>query len=193
MARVTAPRLAMTPGQRRDLEAIAGAAAIGRRKSVQARALLLAGTGVGTNEIARRCHTTSDSVRAWRRRFGTEGVDSVGRIRPGRGRTSWLPVGTAAAVVHDTLHERPDDGAKRWTTRLMAERFGIGKDTVARIWRDHEISPWKGGGVMRQDEQALDEARRDEAHRDTANRDEATRVQIDTAPGPPPPGSASRR
>ena len=25
----------------------------------------------------------------------------------------------------------------------MAERFGIGKDTVARIWRDHELKPWK--------------------------------------------------
>ena len=25
----------------------------------------------------------------------------------------------------------------------MAKRHGIGKDTVARIWRDHELKPWK--------------------------------------------------
>ena len=25
----------------------------------------------------------------------------------------------------------------------MAARFGIGKDTVARIWRDHKLKPWK--------------------------------------------------
>ena len=25
----------------------------------------------------------------------------------------------------------------------MAKRFGIGKDTVARIWRDHSLKPWK--------------------------------------------------
>ena len=25
----------------------------------------------------------------------------------------------------------------------MAARHGIGKDTVARIWRDHELKPWK--------------------------------------------------
>ena len=25
----------------------------------------------------------------------------------------------------------------------MAQRFGIGKDSVARIWRDHELKPWK--------------------------------------------------
>ena len=25
----------------------------------------------------------------------------------------------------------------------MAKRFGIGKDTVARIWKDHNLKPWK--------------------------------------------------
>ena len=67
---------------------------------------------------------------------------SVGSHRVGDGR-SWLPEGTVAAVVHDTLHELPDDGSTHWTTRLMAKRFGIGKDTVARIWRDHNLKPWK--------------------------------------------------
>ena len=93
--------------------------------------------------MARRCHTSNESVRAWRRRFETEGVEGVGRIAKGRGRRSWLPEGTGAGVVHDTLHESPDDGSTHWTTRLMAERFGIGKDTVARIWRDHNLKPWK--------------------------------------------------
>ena len=37
----------------------------------------------------------------------------------------------------------PDDGSTHWTTRLLAERMGIGKDTVARIWRDHQLQPWK--------------------------------------------------
>ena len=47
------------------------------------------------------------------------------------------------AVVHDTLHAVPDDGSTHWTTRLMAKRFGIGKDTVARIWKDQHLKPWK--------------------------------------------------
>ena len=110
---------------------------------MQAKALLLAGAGVGTNEVARRCNTTNDSVRAWRRRFEAEGVEGVGRIAPGRGRKSWLPEGVVSAVVHDTLRTLPDDGSTHWTTRRMADRFGIGKDTVARIWRDHHLKPWK--------------------------------------------------
>src|ERR1035437_4782366 len=140
---VTAPPLAMTDEQRSALEKMARSTTLGHRRVVQAQALLLAGEGVGTNEVARRCHTSNESVRAWRRRFEQEGVDGVGRIAPGRGRRSWLPEGTVAAVVHDTLHEAPDDGSTHWTTRLMANRFGIGKDTVARIWRDHNLKPWK--------------------------------------------------
>jgi len=113
------------------------------RQVVQARALLLAAEGVATNEVARRCSTTDTSVRAWRRRFVNDGIEGVGRIAPGRGRRSWLPDGTVAAVVADTLHSRPDDGSTHWTTRTMAQRHGVGKDTVARIWRDHGLKPWK--------------------------------------------------
>ena len=113
------------------------------RRVVQAKALLLAADGVATNEVARRCGTTDTSVRAWRRRFVTEGIGGVGRIAPGRGRRSWMPEGTIAAVVHDTMHNKPDDGSTHWTTRLMADRHGIGKDSVARIWRDHGLKPWK--------------------------------------------------
>ncbi|MGP8182148.1 MAG: hypothetical protein ACLP1E_15455 [Acidimicrobiales bacterium] len=51
------------------------------------------------------------------------------------------PEGTVAAVVHDTLHALPDDGSTHWATRTMAARHGIGKDSVARIWRNHGLKP----------------------------------------------------
>jgi transposase len=143
MPLVTAEPLAMTTDQRAVLETMARSRSLPHRKVVQARALLLAAEGVSTNEVARRCATSDTSVRAWRRRFETEGVEGVGRIAPGRGRKSWLPSGTVAAVVHDTLHTVPDDDSTHWTTRLMAARFGVSKDAVARIWRDHQLKPWK--------------------------------------------------
>ena len=139
----TAPPLAMTDEQRAALEKMARSTSLGHRKVVQAKALLLAAEGVGTNEVARRCHTSNESVRAWRRRFEAEGVEGVGRIAKGRGTTFVAPRGNGGGVVHDTLHELPDDGSTHWTTRLMAKRFGIGKDTVARIWKDHNLKPWK--------------------------------------------------
>ena len=48
-----------------------------------------------------------------------------------------------AEVVRVTQHELPDDGSTHWMSRRLAERLGIGKDSVARIWRDHELKPWK--------------------------------------------------
>jgi transposase len=143
MPLVVADPLPMTDEQRLSLEKMARSTSLPHRKVIQAKALLLAADGMATNEVARRCRTTDDSVRGWRCRFVEQGVEGVGRIAPGRGRKSWLPSGTVAAVVHDTLHAAPDDGSTHWTTRLMAERFGIGKDTVARIWRNHNLKPWK--------------------------------------------------
>jgi hypothetical protein len=51
--------------------------------------------------------------------------------------------GVVEAIVHDTLHTVPEDGSACWSTRSMAARYGIGKDTVARIWQARRIRPWK--------------------------------------------------
>jgi transposase len=143
MPLVIAPALEVSSEQRDDLEVMARSSVLPHRKVVQARGLLWAADGVANEEIARRCETTPDAVRRWRRKFEAGGVEAVGSIAAGRGRKSWLPAGTVAAVVHDTLHTKPQDGSTHWTTRLMAARHGIGKDSVARIWRDHELRPWK--------------------------------------------------
>ncbi len=93
---------------------------------------MLAADGVANEEIARQCHTTPD-IRRWRARFTEKGVAGVGTIAPGRGRRPGIPNEVIDVIVHDTLHERPDDGSTHWSTRTMAERHGVGKDTVARI------------------------------------------------------------
>jgi transposase len=143
MSVMLAAPLPVTDEQRAELERMARSSSLPHRSVLQARGLLLAADGMGIYETARRLNVASNSVRAWRRRFEREGVDGVGKIAPGRGRQSWLPEGTVAAVVADTLHGLPDDGTTHWTTRTMAARHGIGKDSVARIWRDHELKPWK--------------------------------------------------
>jgi transposase len=113
------------------------------RKVVQAKALLLAAEGVANEEIARRFGVDSDTVRRWRRRFVETGPDGVGVIAKGRGRKPSLPPGVVEQVLRLTQRERPADGSTHWTTRAMAARVGIGKDSVARIWADHGLKPWK--------------------------------------------------
>jgi transposase len=139
---LAAPPLRMTRQQRDEVERIARSSSLPHRAVVQAKALLLAAEGEANYEIARRLDVASNSVRAWRRRFEERGTDWVGTIAPGRGRRSWLPDGTVAEVVRVTREELPDDGSTQWSTRTLAERLGIGKGTVARIWRDHNLRPW---------------------------------------------------
>jgi transposase len=113
------------------------------RTVLRARALLAAGDGVANYEIARRVGVSANSIRKWRARFAEKGLDNFGRIAEGRGRKSWLPEGTVAEVLRVTREESPPDTSTHWTTRSLGKRFGIGKDSVARIWRDHDLKPWK--------------------------------------------------
>ena len=113
------------------------------RTVLRARALLLAADGVANNEIGLRVGVNPNSVRMWRQRFEDEGIDGVGKVAPGRGRKPSLPEGTVAKVVSLTMNELPDDGSTQWSTRSLAQRVGISHDTVARIWKDHGLRPWK--------------------------------------------------
>ena len=60
---MVAPSLKVTDEQRKQLEAMSRSSSIPHRKVVQATGLLLAADGVANEEIARRCHTTPDTVR----------------------------------------------------------------------------------------------------------------------------------
>ena len=140
---MTAPALSLTVTQRAELQRMASSTSLPHRQVVQAKGLLWAGQGVANQEIARRCEVSPDAVRRWRARFAEQGVDGVGKIAKGRGRKSPLTEGTVAEIVRVTCQDKPTDGGTHWTTRLLAARFGLGKDTIAKVWADHNLKPWK--------------------------------------------------
>jgi transposase len=141
---LSAGALVVTAEQHEWLEQVARSSSLPHRTVVQAKALLLSADGMSIYETARQVKVASNSVRAWRRRFDREGIEGVGRIEKGRGaKPSVVTAEVEAAVVHDTLCVRPDDGSTHWTTRTMAARYEMGKDTVARIWRKHDLKPWR--------------------------------------------------
>jgi hypothetical protein len=73
-----------------------------------------------------------------------ERVAGVGKIAEGRGRKSWLAAGTVGAVVHDTIHNKPDDGSTHWTTRSMASRHGsaaFSPCTTSKVWINVSTTP----------------------------------------------------
>jgi transposase len=135
--------LVVSEEEREALGRLARSSSLPHRTVLAAKALLLAADGVSVYETARQVGVASNSVRAWRRRFEAERLSGVGRIAEGRGRRSWVAENVEDGVVKDTLFVLPDDGSTQWSTRTMATRHGIGKDTVARIWRKHDLKPWK--------------------------------------------------
>ncbi|MFD7011031.1 IS630 family transposase, partial [Rhodococcus jostii] len=140
---MVAAALSVSDEQRAELRRMAVSTTLPHRKVVQARALLWAGDGVANAEIARRCQVTPEAVRRWRSRFAEEGTSGVGTVAKGRGRKPSLPAGTVEEVLRLTHQERPADGSTHWSTRTMAARVGIGKDSVAKIWADHNLKPWR--------------------------------------------------
>ena len=135
--------MSVTDDQRQELDRVATSSVLPHRRVVQAQALLWAADGVANEEIARRCRVDSDTVRRWRNRFTDRGLDGVGTIAEGRGRKSWLPADTVQRVVELTLTGEPPGGETHWTTRSLAAQVGVGKDTVAKVWSDHQLKPWK--------------------------------------------------
>ncbi len=135
--------LVLSREQRDELEKVARSGVSAYRVVRQAEVLLLAADGLANEEIARRCGVAPNTVRRWRTRFAESGVAGVGRVAPGRGRPRVVTGGREEAIVADTLTRRPDDGSVSWSTRTLAARHGVGKDTVARIWRRHGLRPWR--------------------------------------------------
>ncbi|MCP3990083.1 MAG: IS630 family transposase [Actinomycetia bacterium] len=138
-----AKALRVSDQQRAGLEGLARSETAPVREVRQAKVLLAAADGVANAEILRRHGVSLPTIRRWRSRFGEEGLGSIGRVRPGRGRPPVISDETVKAIVADTTDTVPDDGSVAWSTRTLADKYGVGKDTVARIWRSRGLRPWK--------------------------------------------------
>ena len=108
--------------------------------AVRARIVLLAADGVAHAEIARRFSISRQTVINWRARYEEFGVGGLfDEDRSGRPRT--LDRDTLIAV---TLTPPPKKyGVTHWSSRLLATHLGIGYGTVARVWREHGVQPWR--------------------------------------------------
>jgi len=129
--------------QRVELDRLARSHTAPGREVRQARVLLLAADGVANAEIGRRCNVSVPTVRRYRTRFGERGMTSIGRVEPGRGRPPVIEDQVVKAIVADTIDTVPEDGSTAWSTRSLGDKYGVSKDTVARIWRSRGLRPWK--------------------------------------------------
>ena len=97
----------LTPADREVLLSWTRAPSLKAGLAQRARIVLLAGEGVGTNEIARRVGVSKPTVIAWKRRFAEEGLAGLDD-RPKSGRP---PVIDPVQIVLATLEPPPENGS----------------------------------------------------------------------------------
>lgn len=135
-----AAALVVSEGQREVLEALSVSRTAPHREVLRARALLLAADGVANTQIASRVGVTPVTVRSWRTRFEADGLVKFGQVATGRGRKPTIPQAVIDRIVDLTQNSTPE-GETHWSTRTMAARVGVSKDTVKRVWSARGLKP----------------------------------------------------
>ena len=109
----------------------------------RAKILLLAAEGLSNTEIAQQVGCSRPTVILWRHRYTTAGLDGLlDQPRPGRPQT--VRADRRAEILAATLTPPPEHlGVTHWSTRLLASELGVSHNTVARVWADHDLKPWR--------------------------------------------------
>jgi len=130
----------LTDSQREILESLSKSRTAAHREVQRAWALLFAAEGIANTRIAERVGVSPATVRAWRDRFGEQGLVKFGEVRSGRGRKPSISAEKIAEIVRATREDTPP-GETHWTCRTMAKAQGVSPATVQRIWSARGLKP----------------------------------------------------
>ena len=110
--------------------------------------------GAFNTEVAARLGISRPTVGKWRSRFIAHRLDGlVDDPRPGRSAT--VAAEQVEDVVVATLESTPPN-ATHWSRAKMAERTGLSKSTVGRIWKAFGLEPHQDRRVQASDEGGTD-------------------------------------
>jgi transposase len=106
---------------------------------LRSRIVLACATGLTNKEVAAQLGISMPTVGKWRSRFVESRLDGlVDEPRPGRPPT--ITAEQVEDVVVTTLESTPEH-ATHWSRKKMAERSGLSKSTVGRIWKGFGLKP----------------------------------------------------
>ena len=139
MPRATSPVL-LSPDQNCELQRWLAALGTPQQVALRSRIVLALAAGETESKVAVENQVNRKTVRLWRERFSSGGLQALWEIAPGRGRKPTYDATRIQALIDATLQTKPK-GSTHWSCRTMAAEQEISKSTVSRIWRSHNIKP----------------------------------------------------
>src|SRR5665648_94522 len=146
MARTGRPKveLVLTEDEREQLTRWSRRAKSSQALALRSRIVLACAGGVDNKTVAARVGCAAGTVGKWRARFVELRLDGL-LDEPRPGRPPSISIDQVEAVVVATLEQTPAN-ATHWSRAKMAERSGLSKSTIGRIWRTFELQPHRAQG-----------------------------------------------
>lgn len=144
MTRRRLPPLHLSAEERQVLEGYVRRRKTSQDLSQRARIVLLCADGAQNVAVASTVGVSRTMVGKWRQRFADRRIAGLlDEPRPGAPRR----IGDDAvdSVIALTLETKPS-GSTHWSTRTMAQRVGLSRPTIHRIWRAFGLQPHRTGG-----------------------------------------------
>jgi transposase len=133
--------ITLTGEERKTLERWARRHSSAQSLAIRCRIVLGCADGRTDREVAAELGVNPVTVGKWRHRFAEERLDGlVDAPRPGAVRS--IGDDLVEAIIVDTLESAPPD-ATHWSTRGLAKKHGISRQTVSKIWRAFGLKPWR--------------------------------------------------
>jgi transposase len=113
------------------------------RDAKRARIVLLAADGRPGLEIAELVGVSEPTVIKWRRAYAERGLAGLGDA-PRSGRPRQIDDATRFAIWFASQHAPPQRlGITHWSSRAMAAEFDLDHATIARLWQQWGLQPWR--------------------------------------------------